>query len=223
MAKKIGGRIEERQVIWRNHGFHGDPNLMALVDLIVRTSNIRTFIETGTESGSTLGYMARTYPDLECVSCEADRRIYQTAKQNLSRHPNATIKNKKAVPFLDRFSYHYSGLGRPVLFWLDAHSHGYGCTLPEELGIILSRIQSGYIFIDDFLVPDNPEFKYDEYVFEGEEPIVLDQEYIRPAIEGSGRTSEIYIQYPNYEPQYNGRGWILLTFGHTPVMSKEEE
>lgn len=218
-SPRIGNKINYRHVIWRNHGFHADPNLMALVDLIIHSSNIRVFIETGTESGSTLGYIARTYPDIECFSCEADKRIYQIAKQNLANHPNVTIKNKKSVRFLRELKPHLV----PNLFWLDAHSHGYGCSLPEELSIILAKWESGYIFIDDFKVPDNPAFGYDEYEFEKGEITTLDQSYIEPAIRESGRVDEISLQYPNYQPVYKGRGWVLITFGNATVVVGEAE
>jgi len=215
--QKSGKRLENRRVVWCNHGFHADQNLMGLVDQLIITSDIRVFIETGTESGSTLGYVARTYPHLKCFSCEADRRIYRVAKENLIRHPNVIIKNTKSVPFLG--GGFKPSVRLPItLFWLDAHSHGYGSTLQEELSIIFSRWESGYILIDDFKVLDDPDFRYDEYEFNGE-MVTLEQSYIEPTIQNSGRMDEIFLQYPNYKPSYKGRGWVLITFGNAKLVA----
>lgn len=215
---KSGKKQEDRALSWTNVGFHGDKELMKLVDFIISVSKIESFIETGTEAGNTLAYVARTYPSMTCYSCDADKRATDVAKANLSNHPNVKIYNKKAVPFL-------KGLKgpdpkKPGLFWLDAHSHGYGCTLPEEIGLILSKFEMGYILIDDFKVP-GADFGFDKYWMpsdKGEEQVEvhLDYNFIQPAIAASGRASEVTGQYPDYKPVYQNRGWILLRFGDIP-------
>jgi hypothetical protein len=51
-------------------GFHGDRFLLRLVDLLAPRAE--TFLETGSNVGSTLGYVARRFPALECLACEPD-------------------------------------------------------------------------------------------------------------------------------------------------------
>ena len=51
-------------------GFHGDAYLLALVDALL--DRAEAFVETGTNVGSTLRYVAARRPQLPCLSCEPD-------------------------------------------------------------------------------------------------------------------------------------------------------
>ena len=115
-------------------GFHGDGNLMRLVDILA--ARVTQFIETGTDSGSTVGYLARMYPHITCYSCETDKQTFEIAQLNLADHPkNVCLQHAHSMDFLA--AWYLATV--PSLFWLDAHSDGWGCKLDEELAIVLER------------------------------------------------------------------------------------
>lgn len=191
-----------RLSVYMPSGYHGDPHLMALVDSLA--AQCKQFIETGTEAGSTVGYTARMYPHLKCYTTETDKGTHELAAHNLSNHQNIDMFNQHSLDFLKGLQPE-----SPVLGWLDAHSHGWGCDLGEEVDIVLDRWESGFLFLDDFEVPGHSEFGFDWYDSYGK----LNWETIKKDItpEMLKRIDGIY--YPNYKPQFGARGTCLIAFG----------
>lgn len=185
-------------------GYHGDPNIMRLIDQLV--VNCTQFVETGTEAGSTIGYTARMYPHLNCVSVEMDPGTHQAASYHLQNHQNVTLVNQHSLEFLNEIP---TPLDKPALFWLDAHSHGWGCVVGNEVGIVLDRWPSGYIILDDFEVPGDDAFGFDWYESYGKLNWVTVNGNLTE--EQKARITGRY--YPNYKSPYGTRGWILITFG----------
>ena len=50
----------------------------------------------------------------------------------------------------------------PTLFYLDAHWHEY-LPLRDELEIALGQFANAVVLIDDFQVPDDPGYGFDDY------------------------------------------------------------
>ena len=195
-------------------GFHGDQKLMKLVDHLV--PNVSHFVETGTEAGSTVGYMARMYPSLQCWTCEADEKTYETAKANTANLPAINHHLGESEEWLEHdFAPHQSAYG---LFWLDAHSHGWGCPLGKEVNTILKNWPGGYILMDDFQVPDRPEFGFDWYDSFGK----VNWETIEKDIQIEQYAKIKETRYPAYECLPGGRGWMLLRFGDVPEVGEIE-
>ena len=194
-------------------GFHGDPHLLRIVDILA--GKVNQFIETGTEAGSTVGYFARMYPHVQCSTAEMDRVTHETASKNLANHDNIILFNQHSLDFLKAFLDQRGSINTgPVLFWLDAHSHGWGCDLGEEVGIILDRWDSGYILLDDFQVPDHPEFKFDNYESYG--PLNMDN--IAKELTQEQQDKIALVIYPSYKPTWPARGWALIIFGDVEVV-----
>jgi len=191
-------------------GFHGDPHLMKLVDIVAE--RVTQFVETGTEAGSTVGYFARMYPHVQCVTLEIDPGTFKTAAQNLANHDNIEMWNQNSLEYLQEKS---EGLNELTLFWLDSHSHGWGCDLGKEIAIILERWESGYILLDDFEVPDRPDFEYDWYESYGK----LNWENVESDIPQELKLNKIkQIVYPDYKPKFGERGWAMIIFGDVEPM-----
>ena len=173
---------------------------MKLVDSLI--PSVTTFIETGTAAGTTLAHVARLYPWLSCFSCEADPRVADIARENLKNHNQrkAHIHTGKSLDFLEMVTNQFKLNEQPALFWLDAHSHGYGCPVRGEVEFILSHWKSGYILIDDFKNPHNNKWKFDTY-----DDGVLGIERLH----GMARP----VFYPNYDPTFGSRGWCLVPIG----------
>lgn len=193
-------------------GFHGDEYLISVVDKIMQGSD--SFVETGTNVGSTLAYVAKKYPNVKCFSCEPDVETFQIAEQNTCQFPNVELYNLTSQDFFSQINQKEL-FGREVLFWLDAHGYGFQWPLREEIQFITTRLKSAYILIDDFKVPGLPRFGYDRY--DGQ---ICSFEYIYDALSPH---LEYTFFYPNYKQKTSEfhalRGWILIEFGHKDLMN----
>ncbi len=190
-------------------GFHGDQYLLQLVDVIAH--NCDYFIETGANVGSTLAYMARTYPHVKCLSCEPDSEAFQHSLNNTQGLVNVRIYNEISQRFLKRLTQQYSYLlEENVLFWLDAHSYGFTWPLKEEIELITTKFQAAYILIDDFRVPGLDCLGWYEY--NGQE---CSFDHVREALNPK---LKYRVYYPNYTERTSKhhplRGWGLIEFGH---------
>jgi hypothetical protein len=170
----------------------------------------QVFVETGTNVGSTVAYVARRFPDLHCFSCEPDRRAYDEAQKNTSHYDNVTLYNEPSQHFLRRLLEKKEVLHREVLFWIDAHGYGFQWPLREEIRLITSRRDKAFVLIDDFRVPGLDGFRYDAY--DGQ---VCSLDYIKDSLD-QRHTYRVY--YPAYTDQTSGHhpltGWGLIEFGH---------
>jgi len=201
---------KERQIsTFFNVGFHGDKYLLELARLLLKDADL--FIETGTNVGSTLAYVARTYPHLRCISCEPDLAAFVEAIKNTNKLPNVFLFNEPSQQFMAHLVSRFGPLlnGR-VVFWLDAHGYGFEWPLREEVAFITSHFDSANILIDDFLVPGmEKSFKYARY-----EDQVCSYEYIRDVMH---RNRQYDVYYPAYTERTSSHhplcGWGLISYG----------
>jgi hypothetical protein len=77
--------------------------------------------------------------------------------------------------------------GRSLLAYLDAHWNE-DLPLVEELDYVFGRCPTAVVMVDDFRVPDDPGYGYDNYG-PGK---ALDQSYVAPAIAAHG----LAVLYP---------------------------
>ena len=95
------------------------------------------FIETGTNVGSTLAYMAGKYPFMKCLSCEPSLKAFVRAIENTDNLENVRLFNEDSDIFMRRIESYYKYLFKgPVLFWLDAHGQGSSWPLKSEVRLI---------------------------------------------------------------------------------------
>jgi hypothetical protein len=170
-------------------GFHGDRQLLELAaQLLPQAQN---FIETGANVGSTLGYVARSYPHLKLYSCEPDAGAHAAASRNLAGCPNVSLRRALSPDFLYALHEEEPGLARARNFyWLDAHSYGYAWPLWDEIRFISARDAEAVIAVDDAQVPERPEF---HYMRDGEQS--CDLEHVCEALAAGKRYR---ILYPTY-------------------------
>jgi hypothetical protein len=157
--------------------------------------------------------MARMYPHITCHTTEADPGTHVLAKANTANHHNIRHNNQLSQDWLPDLPTD------PALFWLDAHSHGWGCSLADELEIILDRWPGGYILMDDFGVPGDERFGYDWYHSFGK----LNWETLDAALPEilKGRIRQRF--YPDYAPDHFSRGWMLLVFGDALYFEPQDD
>lgn len=189
-------------------GFHGDEYLLNLVDTLLKKSNF--FVETGTNVGSTLAYVARNYPSISCLSCEPDINAYQQALANVSNYSNVSLFNETSQKFLKQILNQESIINGEVIFWLDAHGYGFEWPLKEEIELITKAKNNAFILIDDFLVPELDCFGYDKH--EGQ---VCSFEFIKDSLNACHNYSLYYPKYTDKTSKHHPlRGWGLIEYGH---------
>jgi len=189
-------------------GFHGDLYLLDLVDAIIKRCHC--FVETGSNVGSTLAYVAQKYPGLRCYSCEPDNEAFDQATKNTAQYNNVSLSHEMSQSFISDIANNSDIVNTEVLFWLDAHGYGYKWPLLDEIDAITSNFKKGYILIDDFLVPGLECFGYDEY--DGQ---ICSFDYIKESLK---KQHKYKLYYPAYTDKTSKnhplRGWALLEFGH---------
>ena len=215
MVKSLRDRIlprssSEERFKFVEVGFHGDLYLLELVDQVMSKCN--SFVETGSNVGSTLTYVGKKYPSVQCFSCEPDPTAYQHALQNTHECANVKLFNEMSQSFMKRMvkAKKEGTLSDDVLFWLDAHDYGFEWPLREEMEIITSNWNQGFVLIDDFLVPGLDCFGFDAY--DGQ---VCSFDYIKDSL---NKDFAYHLYYPAYTDKTSKthplRGWGLIEFGH---------
>lgn len=190
-------------------GFHGDQYLLRLVEVIIDQCDY--FMETGTNVGSTLAYVARSFSNVRCLSCEPDVRAFDEAVKTTAEFPNAFVYNETSQAFFTRLKQHESALFEAaVLFWLDAHGYGFEWPLKEEVYFITRAFKKAYILIDDFKVPGLDCFGYDQY-----QGHVCSFDYVKGEVSPDIDYQLYYPRYTERTSRYHPlRGWGLIAFGH---------
>jgi hypothetical protein len=191
-------------------GFHGD---LYLIDVVASAADrCGQFIETGTNVGNTIAYFAGRFPAIPCYSCEPATDAFFAAQKRTAELKNVTLANEPSPDFL----YHLekSMESMDTLFWLDAHGAGFRWPLQNEVAFITRVCPRACVLIDDFQVPGEPQFGFDQY--DGQ---VCGFDYIK-AIFQPDKTYR--LTFPGYTERTSTfhplRGWILIEWGYeTPL------
>ena len=223
LIKSLGRRFLPRKSPADNRfqfletGFHGDLYLLELLNQIMKKCS--AFVETGSNVGSTLAYVATRFPAARCFSCEPDQTAFNHARDNTKSCTNVSLSNEMSQSFMKRVADSKErSLRGDVLFWLDAHDYGFEWPLREEIETITSHWEKGFVLIDDFLVPGLDCFGYDEY--DGQ---VCSFDYIKDSLSNK---HEYRLYYPSYTDKTSKthplRGWGLIEFGHSTELGLPE-
>jgi hypothetical protein len=141
--------------------FNGQQYRQTMFQQLLRCIDFSAIVETGSFRGSTTEFMANA-TTVRIFSCELNERHFHFARRRLASHRNVELHYKDTRAFL-REVLASGGLGGgPVFFYLDAH---WGSDLPlwDELDIILGHPIEAVVMIDDFRVPGDLGFGYDDY------------------------------------------------------------
>lgn len=141
--------------------FNGQASRRALFLAIVDKIAPFALVETGTFLGITTEFMSRT--GLSLFTAESHARYFGIARgrlrhtRNVSQHfgdSRAMLRKLFAGPLHDP--------PRPVFFYLDAHWYK-DLPLEEELRLIFAYCPLAVVMIDDFQVPSDAGYGYDDY------------------------------------------------------------
>jgi len=143
--------------------FNGQHYRREIVDTLVTACACSAFVETGTWRGATTEYLARFRGPV--YSAEANPFHFGMAHARLFSLPNVRLTLGKSGAFLRKLNRSGQFANKTTLFYLDAHWFGQ-MPLPDELDAIFtepSPAASSVIVIDDFEVPDDPDYGFDDY------------------------------------------------------------
>lgn len=141
--------------------FNGQINRVKIFDAILAACNISIIVETGTFRATTTEYMATNFSG-KIYTCELSRRHFEYAKRRLKDFANVEVQLTDSRRFLEQLFSRGLLEGKSVFFYLDAH---WNADLPllGEISLILNRHPSAVVMIDDFEVPFDQDYGYDNY------------------------------------------------------------
>jgi hypothetical protein len=129
---------------------------------LVRKLEPRAIVETGAYLGTTTEWLAAF--QLPVFSCEVDGENFGFASARLAGVPNATLTQADSRAALcDVLDGPLRGeCEEVILFYLDAHWYA-DLPLRDEVSIIFRRCPRAIVMIDDFEVPGDADYGFDDY------------------------------------------------------------
>lgn len=196
-------RHPERRTPWGGP-FNGQEARKEIFEAILKSLAPVAIIETGTFRATTTELFART--GLPVFSVEGLARNYGFARARLGRFRNVTLCEGDSRKALRRW---FAGplrriANRTAFFYLDAHWNA-DLPLAEELEIIFSHCPAAVVMIDDFEVPGDPGYGYDDYG-PGK---ALTANYVAPAVDAYG-LDLFYPARPASQETGARRGCVVL-------------
>ncbi len=140
--------------------FNGQVARRDLVQKIIQNWKPLTIIETGTFRGISTQWLAET-TSTPIYTSEINKRFFYQARQRLEQFKNVYPVLKDSRTFIKEFVGTEISQNR-TFFYLDAHWNE-DLPLREELSIIFDNFKHPCVMIDDFRVPFDFGYSYDDY------------------------------------------------------------
>jgi hypothetical protein len=127
---------------------------------ILQHCGIARIVETGTYRGTTTAWFAQFA--LPVVTAEISPRYANFSRARLRRLSNVEVRRRDSVTVLAELARANIDRNAPTLFYLDAHWRDY-IPLADELAILTAAFPRAVVMIDDFKVPGDAGYGYDDY------------------------------------------------------------
>ena len=127
---------------------------------LIRQCGIGRIVETGTYRGTTAEFFAQF--DVPVTTIEKDPDHVLLARARLAKYKNVDLREVDLVIALRALTQKLTDRAAPTLFYLDAHRHEQ-LPLGEEAELALAHFPKAVVMIDDFEVPDDPGYRFDDY------------------------------------------------------------
>jgi FkbM family methyltransferase len=158
-AAEIDFGDSELQQSWGGP-FNGQQKRCALFLDLIERADPQAIIETGTYRATTTKFMAEHFRRA-IFTCEIVPRQFFQSQKKLAIYPQVSVVEADSRRFLEDVLAQKAD-GSPLFFYLDAHWQE-NLPLREELEIILGHRLPSIIMIDDFRVPFDEGYKFDDY------------------------------------------------------------
>jgi hypothetical protein len=180
---------------------NGSPARLNAFEELKRRCSFDAVVETGTYRGeSTVFFAAAGCP---VYSSEVNPRYLGYAQARLWSRSNVHFCLGDSRQFLRRLIQDSTVPKDKVFFYLDAHWHD-DLPLREEVDLIFRHWTRPVVMIDDFQVPDDSGYEFDDYG-EGKK---LSLDYLDP-VAHLGFTA-FFPALPSSEEVGLKRGWVVL-------------
>lgn len=127
---------------------------------ILQYCGIARIVETGTYRGTTTAWFAQF--SLPVVTAEISPRYANFSRARLRRSPNVELRRGDSVTVLADIARANIDHDGPTFFYLDAHWRDH-VPLADELAIVTAAFPRAVVMIDDFKVPGDAGYGYDDY------------------------------------------------------------
>jgi hypothetical protein len=168
---------------------------------LASTGLLEAIIETGTFRGTSTEYFART--GLPVYSVEAVPRYFGFAQARLRALPHVEVRLGDSRSFLIGLSREPAVPKTRVFFYLDAH-WSHDLPLRDELLTIFQHWTEPIVMIDDFEVPTDPGYGFDDYGHGH----ALNLDYLSPLAPLGFRC--FFPTAPAADEVEPRRGWVVL-------------
>lgn len=142
--------------------FNGQKGRQSLVKSILKEFTVEHIVETGTHRGTTTAFL-REHSAARIYTMESSRHFWGYSAYRFMTDNGVTVMrgdSRRALRKVIRKLLHHKS--NPIFFYLDAHWEE-DLPLREELEIIFSSSIDAIVMIDDFKVPDDGGYSYDDY------------------------------------------------------------
>ena len=184
-------------------GFNGQAVRKTIFRALIDAFDFGAIVETGTWLGSTTGYMAET-SGIPVFSGELNHRFHAVARMRLADIPSITLSHADSRRFLADLAGQPELAKMSTFFYLDAHWYS-DLPLEDEIEIIATHWPNMVIMVDDFQVPGDEGYGYDNFG-PGK---VLTLEYIA----GAMKRNDLSAWFPSVrssEETGSKRGCVIL-------------
>lgn len=165
LAERAGGWEYRFRKAWRDHWgarpFNGQEARQQMLREICERVPFVAVVETGTFRGATAAHLHRV-TGLPVHSFEANARHYGFARARLRGLTAVHLHHGDSRAGLERLASTAALQPGPVLFYLDAHGLA-DLPLAAELEIAFRHWGEAVVIVDDFAVPDDPGYNFDDY------------------------------------------------------------
>ena len=141
--------------------FNGQQGRQAIFRDVTQVLSPEGVIETGTFRGSTTDFIGE-HVRIPIWTVEARLRFYHYARMRLRRFPHISVSFGDSRTFLRRLAGDPQVPKQRVFFYLDAHWYE-DLPLRDEVRIITAHWSDFVIMVDDFQVPGDPGYEFDDY------------------------------------------------------------
>jgi hypothetical protein len=151
-----------RRPAWRDiWAFNGQAFRRRVFADLNATVGFAAIVETGTSFGTTTRYFRQTTRG-PIHSFETNPRRYGYARTHLKGCPALYLYRCDSRTGLHRLAASGALPSGPVFFYFDAHGGG-DLPVAEEIALAFRHWSGGVVMIDDFCVPDDPGYGFDDY------------------------------------------------------------
>lgn len=138
---------------------NGQERRRDVVRALARTLRFDVVIETGTYRGTSTEFFSAVF-GVPVETVEGSPRFFAYSKHRLAFDPTVHVALGDSRPFLRELAQRRNA--ETPFVYLDAHWEE-DLPLREELEIIRDSWKSAAVMIDDFAVPGDPGYRYDDY------------------------------------------------------------